>query len=290
MNWDDVRIFIAVARERSVSGAGKRLDMHHTNVSRRMTRLETQLKARLFDRSKAGYEMTDAGEQLYALAQVMEEQALAIERSVAGLDVSLSGTVKFTANQDFVDVLVAPRLHDFHKRYPRICLELLTTSRVLNLDAREADIALRLTASPDEHLLGRQIARMAMGVYCSPAYQPRLGEPVKVVLFRRQTDLPDWVQGFSEVVVTARVDNLRTAKAALREGLGVCNMPCFYADADPDLRRLDLPFSGDGAGLWLLSHADLRATARIRACREWLVQILNEQKDLLMGRTSRWLA
>ena len=135
MNWDDLRLFLAVARERSVSGAGKRLGMHHTNVARRMSRFEEQLGTRLFDRSKAGYSLTAAGEHLYGQAAKMEEQAQGIVRSMVGLDVSLSGSVTFTANQDFVDILVAPRLGEFHARYPNICLELFTTSRVLNLDA-----------------------------------------------------------------------------------------------------------------------------------------------------------
>lgn len=290
MNWDDLRIFLAVARERSVSGAGKRLGMHHTNVARRMSRFEESLGTRLLDRSKAGYSLTDAGDRLYSQAVGMEEQAQAIKRSIVGLDVSLSGTVRLTANQDFFDALIAHRLKDFHTRYPEICLEIVTTSRVLNLDAREADIALRVTPSPDEHLVGRRISPLVMGLYSSTAYQPRPGEPVKVILFRRQTSLPDWVvEHFPDAIVFIRVDSLRTAQAALREGLGIASMPCFYADADPQLRRLDLSLQVGEFGIWLLSHVDVRASARVRACREWLVEILNEQNELLMGRRSRWL-
>jgi len=290
MNWDDIRLFLAVARERSVSGAGKRLDMHHTNVARRMRRFEESLGTRLLNRSKAGYALTDAGDRLYTQAVGMEEHAHAIERSIAGLDVSLTGTVKFTANQDFFDALIAHRLKEFHTRYPGICLEIVTTSRVLNLDAQEADIALRVTSSPDDHLVGRRISPLVMGVYSSPTYQPRPGEPVKVILFRRQTRLPDWaLEHFPDAVVFIRVDSLRTAQAALHEGLGIAGLPCFYADMDPRLRRLDVNFEAEDYDIWLLSHVDVRASARVRACREWLVEILNEQKDLLMGRRSRWL-
>ena len=208
---------------------------------------------------------------------------------MAGLDVSLSGTVRFTANQDFFDVLVAPRLHEFHAQYPGICLDLQTTSRVLNLDALEADIALRLTASPDDRLIGRRISPLRLGLYASEAYLPRPGEPGKLVLFRQQTTLPDWAAHFADPVVTMRVENLRTATAALKAGLGVANLPCFYADSDPDLRRLDLPVAGNGADIWLLSHPDLRTTARVRACRQWLQQILQDQEDLLMGTQSSWV-
>lgn len=289
MNWDDLRLFLAVARAGSVSGAGKALGVHHTGVARRMARFEDALGSRLFHRSKGGYALTDAGTRLLQQAEGMEAHAQGIARSLAGLDESLVGTVKFTANQDFFDVLIAPRLHELHQRHPGICLELQTTSRVLNLDALEADIALRLTARPDERLLGRRIAPLVMGLYCSPSYLPRPGEPVKVVLFRRQTGLPAWVEHFSGGVVTARVDNLRTAQAAIRAGLGVANLPCFWADADPELRRIDLPFAYEPFDIWLLSHVDLRSTARVRVCREWLVQILRDQQDLLMGRGSRWL-
>lgn len=289
MNWDDLRLFLAVAREQSVSGAGKRLGMHHTNVARRMSRFEKDLGTRLFHRSKGGYALTLAGDKLYEHAVGMEDHAQTIERSIAGLDLSLSGSVKFTANQDFFDVLVAPHLKAFHERYPRICLEVLTTRRVLDLDAREADIALRLTFSPDGHLVGRRIAPLTMGIYCSPAYRPRLGDPVNLILFHRQTELPGWaLSHFSDAVVSIRVGNLRTARAALRQGFGLANLPCFYGDADPDLRRLDVPME-TGYDMWLLHHPDLRTTARVRACREWLVQILNEQLDLIRGQRSRWL-
>ena len=105
MNWDDLRLFLAVARARSVSGAGAALGMHHTGVARRMARFEQTLGTRLFNKSKAGYELTDAGRTLFDQALGIEEQAQGITRSMAGLDVSLSGTVRFTANQDFFDDL-----------------------------------------------------------------------------------------------------------------------------------------------------------------------------------------
>lgn len=289
MNWDDLRLFLAVARERSVSGAGKRLGMHHTNVARRMSRFEESLGTRLLDRSKAGYTLTEAGDRLYRQAVTMEEQAQAIERSLVGLDVSLRGTVKLTANQDFFDALIAHRLGDFYGRYPDICLEVVTTSRVLNLDAREADIALRVTPSPDEHLVGRRVSPLVMGLYASTAYQPNPGDAVRVMLFRRQSTPPDWVlEHFPNATVFTRVDSLRSARAVLRQGLGVACLPCFYADQDPALRRLDLPFESDEHGIWLLSHADVRTSARVRACRDWLVQVLNEQHDLLIGQRSQW--
>lgn len=290
MNWDDVRLFLAVARTGSVSGAGERLGMHHTNVARRMRAFEEGLGARLFHRSKAGYRLTTAGEGLLAHAEDMEARALAIDRSLAGLDTALSGRVTVTANQDLLDILITPHIAAFHARHPGICLDLLATSRQVSQDAGEADLALRLTANPEPHLIGRRLSTMAMGVYCSPAYQPRSVEGLKVVAYSQEQGLPPWVRGVApDAVVTFRGNSLRTTRAALRAGLGVATMPCFYGDADPTLRRIDLPLQGPEWGIWLLVHADLRTNARVAACRAWLLEILAEQRGLLAGAQSRWV-
>ena len=151
MNWDDIRYFLALCREGSVSKAGNALGVNHTTVARRITAFEETLGTRLFDRTRDGYAMTQAAENMYDKALDMESYALAIDRAMFGQDAELSGALTLTAPYDFANTVIAPALPNFRKQYPCIELDLLTTTGLVDLAAREADIAVRLTAKPPEY-------------------------------------------------------------------------------------------------------------------------------------------
>ena len=157
MNWDDVRYFLALCREGSVSRAGKALSVNHTTVARRIAAFEEELGTRLFDRTRDGYAMTQAAENMYDKAIDMESSALAIDRAMYGQDAELKGPLKLTAPYDFANRVIVPALPTFRNKYPCIELELLTTTGLVDLAAREADIAVRLTAKPPEYLIGRKV-------------------------------------------------------------------------------------------------------------------------------------
>ncbi|MEO1204529.1 MAG: LysR family transcriptional regulator, partial [Pseudomonadota bacterium] len=157
MNWDDARYFLAVCRQGSVSAAGKQLGVNHTTVSRRIAAFESGLSTRLFDRTRDGYVMTQAAENLYDDAVRMEECAQAMDRTAFGRDAELSGSLRLTVPYDFANQLIAPVLPAFRAAYPAIELELLTTTGLMDLSAREADLAIRLTAKPPDYLVGRKV-------------------------------------------------------------------------------------------------------------------------------------
>ena len=139
MNWDDLRYFLALSREGSVSAAGKALGVNHTTVARRIGALEVQIGTRLFDHTADGYEMTQAAENMYEHALRIEETTQAIDRDVFGQDAELKGRLKLTIAHDVANRLLIPKIAKFRSAYPCIDLDILTTTGLVDLAAREAD-------------------------------------------------------------------------------------------------------------------------------------------------------
>ncbi len=289
MNWDDARFFLAVCRTGSVSAAGKQLGVNHTTVARRIAAFESSLSTRLFDRTRDGYIMTQAAENLYDNAVRMEESAQAIDRAAFGRDAELRGSLRLTVPYDFANRLVAPVLPAFRSRYPAIELELLTTTGLMDLAAREADLAIRLTAKPPDYLVGREILPLRHGVYGTRRCLRSLDERQRVILFRSERTPPEWVrEHFPDAEVVLRTDNLSTMHAATAAGLGLARMPCYEAEPDRKLLRLDLDLKPSTWSVWLLSHVDLRSTARVRVTRDFMAEAILDNRALVLGEGSRY--
>ncbi len=289
MNWDDTRFFLAVCRAGSVSGASKTLGVNHTTVARRIAAFEAELRTRLFDRTRDGYVMTQSAENMYANALRMEEYAQAIDRTMYGRDAELCGELKLTVPYDFANRLIAPALQDYRKQFPSIDLELLTTTGLVDLAAREADIAVRLTAKPPDYLVGRKLLPLRHGVYGSDKYLQSQGDRPHVILFRSERELPEWVvDHFPDAKVVLRTDNLSTMHAAVAAGSGLARMPCYEVDGNRKLRRLDLALTPSTWGIWILSHVDLRSTARVRVTRDFMSDVILQQQSLILGESSRY--
>ena len=289
MNWDDLRFFLALSREGSVSGAGRALGVKHTTVARRIRAFEEQLGTRLFDHLPDGYAMTQAAENMFEHALAMESLALTVHREVFSRDAELAGPLKLTVSHDLADRLIVPKLGAFTEAYPHIDLQLLTTTDPIDLAAREADIAVRLTAKPPDYLVGREITRLAHGIYGTTRTLRKLSDPVNVILFRSEADRPAWVtENFPNARTVFRVDDVSSMAAATRSHLGLSRMPCYCGDSDTGLRRLDVPLTPSDWGVWILSHVDLRATARVRVCREFLLETIEQQRPLIRGEKSRY--
>ena len=289
MNWDDLRFFLALARQGTVSGAGRVLAVKHTTVSRRITALENQLNSRLFDRLPEGYAMTQVAENLYPHALSMEEIVQAADREVFGMDTQLSGSLKLTASYDVFTRLITPKLHQFTELYPSIDLELSSSTSLADLASRQADIALRLTPKPPEYLIGREILPLAHGVYASNKYLKKKRDREKLILWQHDHDMPEWVnEHFFGARVVARTSEIMTMMDAVKNHMGLARMPCYVADAEPGLRRIDLSLTPSNWGVWVLSHVDLRSTARVRVCREFLIDIIAQQRNLIEGLASNY--
>ena len=289
MNWDDLRFFLALAREGTVSGAGRVLEVKHTTVARRIAGLEEQLGSRLFDRMSSGYAMTQVGENLMPHALGVEELVSTADREVFGMDAELSGSLKLAASYDVFTRLITPKLHLFTDRYPRIELELVSSTGLVDLGSRQADIALRLSPKPPEQLIGRKIVPLSHGVYASETYLKQRRDTHRLILWGHDKTMPKWVEDhFPGARVFARASEIMTMMDIVKNDLGLARMPCYVADAEPTLRRIDVLLTPSDWGVWVLSHADLRSTARVRACREFLIDIIEQQRELIEGLNSRY--
>jgi len=289
MNWNDFKFFLAVAREQSLSGAAKVLAVKHTTVARRVQALEQHLGTRLFDRSRTGYRMTQAAENLLDQVQELEERFHQLDRLAAGQDAALAGPLKLTIAHELANRLVIPRIGDFCLAFPQIELQLLLTKSMADLATMEADIAIRMTPSPPEYLIGRELMKIHHGIYGTAEALEHGVAPVNVILFRGEVEPPSWVtEHFKNHKIILRVDDVGSMAIAVKSGLGIAKMPCFIGDTEPDLRRLDLDIGVSKWGIWMLSHIDLRDTARVRTCKDYLERLFESKKPLIQGENSAY--
>ncbi|MBL8581545.1 MAG: LysR family transcriptional regulator, partial [Rhizobiaceae bacterium] len=170
MNWDDVRIFLAVARAGQILGAAKRLDLNHATVSRRIAALEEALRAKLFRRLTTGSELTAAGERFLAIAERMEADMIAARAEVAGEGDAVSGTVRIGAPDGFGVAFLAPRLGQLTAQHPELRIQLVPVPRSFSLSRREADIAITVERPTEGRLVAVKLVDYSLGLYASRAY------------------------------------------------------------------------------------------------------------------------
>jgi DNA-binding transcriptional LysR family regulator len=289
-NWDDLRIFLALARETTLSAAGRSLKVKHTTVARRIKALENSLGSRLFEHLSNGYEMTQAGENLYSHALSMETVAQSADREIFGMDAQLQGTLKLAASYDVFTRLVTPKLAEFTCLYPKINIELQSSTSLVDLAGRQADIALRLSPRPPNYLIGRKVLPLAHGIYASSKYLETERSEERLILWEHERDEPEWVQDhYQGSHVALRVSEIMTMLDSVKQHMGLARMPCYVADTEPNLRRIDLTLTPSNWSVWVLSHVDLRATARVRVCKEFLIHIIEQQRNLIEGLDSTYL-
>ena len=288
-DWDDLRYFLAVANAGNVTAASLVLEVNHSTVSRRITAMEKKHGVRLFERISSGYAMTEAGESIYHHAQQIEAKNQQVERLLFAGDTRLSGKLVMTVPHDLANHCIIPYLPTFTETYPDIDLRLIVSPGLKDLNAREADIAVRLTPAPPDYLVGKKLADLRHGVYGSKAYLARDNHRARLILWAHEDVLPEWAkEHFPEANVVLRVDDLASMYAAVKAGMGLARMPCYLPDklAEKHIQRLDLALQPSTWGAWVLHHVDLRETARVRALKAFLSDILLQQKPLIEGQQS----
>lgn len=291
-DWNDLKYFLALARSGTLTGAARDLAVQHSTVSRRITAFEERYNVRLFDRGLNGYTLTQAGTLIFEQAVEIELKHLAVDRLMFGHDSRLSGSLCLTMPHDLANFCVLPYLHEFSRDYPDVDLTLSFGSSLKNLNAREADIAVRLTAHPPEHLIGYKAAELRHGIYQSTAYKSNTSDVDRLVLWKHEHELPTWAKThFPNSKIALKVDDLSSMYAAIKAGIGIARMPCYFPDAqrEADVKRLNLPLVNSDWGVWLLTHADLKTTARVTVCKHFLKRILVAQKALFEGNLSNYL-
>lgn len=288
-DWDDLRFFLAVARVGNVTGAAKLLGVNHSTVSRRIQSMEEKHGVRLFERLSHGYETTPAAAAILELAEDIEQKNQEVDRLLFGQDQRLQGQLNVTMPHDLANFCVIPKLNAFVEQFPEVELRLIVSPGLKNLNAREADIAIRLTPNPPDYLIGKKVANLRHGIYRSKSYVPNSSGEDTVILWNHEKEIPQWVvDHFPNAHINLRVDDLASIYAAIKSGIGIARIPCYLPDTlqEPDIVRMDLPLQASKWGVWILSHVELKETARVKACKEYLSDILSEQKDIFEGRRS----
>ena len=294
-SWDDLRLLLAVGRAGSLRKAAARLGLGHATLSRRLARLEVQLGVRLFDRPSAGaVVLTPAGDELAASAAQMDDTAAAALRRVAGRDLALTGTLRISVNPLLGTHLLAPAFDAFSRAYPDVMVEVMADYTPVDLDRREADVVLRVTDTPPEMLVGQRFGPIGYGFYASRdgvaqaggvdaylasqppllGYSGRRDNAVHVPWLRaRLPDAPASLTAGDPLQITALV----------RAGAGIARLPCMVGETDTAFTRLFPDVIEHAYGVWLLTHTDLRKTARVRAFMDHMSAALKALLPVITG-------
>lgn len=292
MNWDDLNVFLTLARAGKLTNVAKQLDVSHPTVARRIKALEEAIGTRLFDRLPDRYALTSAGEELLADAEAMEQAAQSIERRSAGRADVTRGPVRLSAGESMTAFL-ASHLPTLRDNMGCVEYELVASHMLANLSRREADLLIREQVPDLASLVTRKLGRAAYAIYGDAGMAA--GKPNREALRRLpwlgfdddHAYMPgqNWIRnllgGMRPVV---RVNDWLVLRDAIRAGAGVTILPCYMGDTDPQLHRLGRPLPDIAADQWLLVHRDLRDSPRVRGVMDKLVALFHSHRALIEGK------
>ncbi|EAV45975.1 Transcriptional regulator [Stappia aggregata IAM 12614] len=279
MDWNYLRTFHAVSEAGSLAKAAEKLAISHATAFRHIRSLEEQLGSRLFEKVKGRYRATEAGAEILDLAQSVVVAMEDIDRRISGADLALKGRIRLTAPASFAVHFLPGYLLDFKARFPDITVELLTSNEEINMSSRAAEIALRVTSSPPEHLIGRKVADIPWAYFASQSYLDRKSIPASAgdlsshdligasgLLAQR----PGFIQMDRSLRdrIVVRSDDLTTMAALARKGLGLCLLPMDVAQ--DGLKKLAIATEVPANELWVLTHPDLRSVERVACMARFL--------------------
>ena len=291
MNWDDVRIFLAVARSGQILGASRRLGVNHATLSRRLTALEEALGTRLFIRRTNGCELTAEGEGFLLSAERIETEMLAAQSRLGRTDTAIAGTVRIGAPDGFGVSFLAPRLGRLIERHPELKIQLVPVPRAFSLSSREAEIAITLERPEQGRLVSSKLTDYTLGLYASSAYAEAHGLPedaealkthrrigyVEDLIFSQSLNftaevMRNWNAGFEISSATGQTEAVRASA-----GIGILHN--YIARHYPDLVRV-MPATSIQRTYWTIFHESARDLARIRIVADFLHEIVREARGI----------
>lgn len=288
LNWDDVRLFLAVARTARLAGAGRRLGLDHSTVARRLSNLEAAVGSRLFDRGPRGVQLTEAGQKLLDHAERIEGEMAAATEMLGGGDARVTGAVRLATPEAFGAYLVAPQIRRLHRAHPELRLELAPESRMVSLANRDADVAVLLNRPTSGPVMARHLIDYRLGLYASRAYleahgpvtADRLSDHPFAWYIDARIDIPE-LRFLSEVSADAtpvfRSTSIAAQHAAVAGGFGLGVLHLFAAERDPALVRL-LPEVEIQRSYWLAVHADMQRLPRVRAVMDFIDAVVADRR------------
>jgi Transcriptional regulator len=293
-DWDSLRYILAVAREGGLSGAARILGVNHATVSRQLAKAEDAAGVRFFTRLASGLQPTEAGQVAIAHAEEVEARMVALDMALAARDETEEGELKITIPPLMAEDHFAEDIKEFKALHPGIDIHLLGATEVLNLHRREADVAIRVTQSPEESLWGRMVTPQRAGWFASKAFI----EQYRPTIERQDTETPlpyiafsTWVNSapaglFSDLPparAALKTDDMVSAMSLARQGMGMVRTSHLLGSCDPHLERVPgLPLS-DHTPIWVLTHPDLRHVPRVTEFMRFIAGRFTARRALYMG-------
>ncbi|NEJ71536.1 LysR family transcriptional regulator [Rhizobium phaseoli] len=293
MNWDDVRIFLAVARTGQILAASKRLGLNHATLSRRLTSLEEALKTRLFIRRTNGCELTAEGEVFLASAERMETEMLAAQAKLGHTDTAIAGTVRVGAPDGFGVSFLAPRMGRLIERHPALKIQLVPVPRSFSLSQREADIAITLERPEQGRLVSSKLTDYTLGLYASRDYLASRGTPADIdalkahprigyvedLIFTASLNfsgevMRSWDAGFEISTAIGQTE-------AVRSGAGIGILHDYIARQYPELQRI-LPEVSIRRAYWTTYHETARDLVRVRSVVDFLQELVSAERQIFL--------
>ncbi|TWG64972.1 MULTISPECIES: LysR family transcriptional regulator [unclassified Aminobacter] len=290
MNWDDVRIFLAVARAGQILGAARRLELNHATVSRRIAALEESLGAKLFRRLTTGSELTEQGERFLTVAERIEADMIAARSEIAGESDDVSGTVRVGAPDGFGVAFLAPRLGALTQRFPSLSIQLVPVPRSFSLSRREADIAITVERPTEGRLVASKLVDYTLGLYASRDYAQKHGLPANRAELRQHRligyvpdlvispsldygpeILPDWHASFAVSSALGQVE-------AVRSGAGIGILHTFIARMHDELVQVPVTPPIRRA-YWLVYHESVRTLRRIQTVAAFIADAVDGKRS-----------
>lgn len=276
LDWDDVRVFLAVVRASSARKASAELGVSRPTVTRRLTAMEARLGLELFERRADGLHPTQAAMDMMPAVERAETAMLGVALAAQAANQQMRGPIRVSVPAVVAADLLMDDLVAFANRWPEIDLIFSGSYQVSDLAQGEADVAIRfqpLAVPPDETLTGRKVGNAYMAIY---------GEGNNWIGNRGATEDRAWVERtkFPRLPIRHAIWDGEILRSACIKGMGLARMPCFMADER--LRRRSKP--EPGLDVWVLVHPDLKRNPRLRAFRDAMTDALRRLEPVLQGK------
>lgn len=288
LEWNDLVVILAVGRSGTLSGAARHLGTTHSTVFRKLNAIEARVGVRFFDRLASGYRLTKAGESAVESAERIELEVHALGRQILGQDTRVQGHVRVTAMEGLASLVLPAPLAALSRLHPGLAIEIVGTTASLDLSRREAEVAVRATRKPPESSFGRKVCSFRFCVYGAPTYlKGRAKTPLDELDWCVLGGSTDWLvpavwkkRSHAEERIVITASSILSVAGAVAAGAGVALLPTYVGEADDRLVRVGAPLEDLTLQLWLLTHTDLRHTARIKVLLDFLHGVLLERRAL----------
>jgi len=284
INWDNLRYVLMVAEKGSVAAASRELGVNRTTVLRRINTFQDNLNCLIFERSDSGYILTPEAEKMIDSAREVENTLFNMQRQIAARELRLEGELRVTTTDTLIVSVIGPYLASFHRKYPHIVVNIVMTNSILDMNRRDADVAVRPTKSPEGNLVGRRLGDIHFGIYASVDYLKTCDSDnlndhnwIGFETELQSTHPGKWLD--SNILaekICLRGDSFVALKVASENGMGLSLLPHYLGDSSAALQKLPISIDELNTGLWLITHPDLVRSARVHAFMDHFSEVFGE--------------